>query len=132
MLSPQKNLNHRRSKLLSRNKWRYLKLRLYSNYPYRNERVIKRLVDEVTVDFISKYQSKVEEKVVDQANNSKLRILSEYNRRNNVRITDLSEEIKQSENRKEYEQENVTLTQVIDLARQIDATIDEKNVSIAH
>ena len=74
----------------------------------------------------------MEEKVVDQANNSKLRILSEYNRRNNVRITDLSEEIKQSENRKEYEQENVTLTQVIDLARQIDATIDEKNVSIAH
>ena len=38
---------------------------------------IKRLVDEAMVDFRSKFHSVVEEKFTDQANISKLQILSE-------------------------------------------------------
>ena len=99
---------------------------------------MKRLVDEAMEDFRSKFQRQVDEKVADQANSSKLYVLLQaewmesYNRRDNVRITGLSEKNLQSENRKEYEQENVALTKVIELARQIDATIDEKDVSSAH
>ena len=64
---------------------------------------------------ISKFQPEVEQKRADQANTSKLQVLSEaewlelYNQWDNVRITRSSEETVQSENHKEYEQEKITL-----------------------
>ena len=92
-----KNLNQvssRQSKLPSQNKWKELKLRLEKR---------------------SKLQPEVEQKRADQANTSKLQVLSEaerlelYNQWDNVRITRFSEETVQSENRKEFEQEKITL-----------------------